>query len=63
MVEHSDQVLVALSKVPGFENLDDVISITRLGGLTSLVHRVDLTERSVIVRIPGKGLPLGQVSH
>jgi hypothetical protein len=55
MVEHSDQVLVALSKVPGFENLDDVISITRLGGLTNLVHRVDLTERSVIVRIPGKG--------
>ena len=55
MVEHSDQVLVALSKVPGFENLDDVISITRLGGLTNLVHRVDLTERSVIVRIPGQG--------
>ena len=26
MVEHSDQVLAALRKVPGFENLDDVIA-------------------------------------
>ena len=55
MVEHSDQVLEALRKVPGFENPDDVMAITRLGGLTNLVHRVDLTERSIIVRIPGQG--------
>ena len=55
MVEHSSQVLETLRKVPGFENLDNVLSITRLGGLTNLVHRVDLTERSVIVRIPGQG--------
>ena len=55
MVEHGSQVLETLRKVPGFENLDNVLSITRLGGLTNLVHRVDLTERSVIVRIPGQG--------
>jgi thiamine kinase-like enzyme len=55
MVEYSDQVLEALSKVPGFENIERVTSITRLGGLTNLVHRVDLNTRSVIVRIPGQG--------
>ena len=55
MTEHIPQVMVALRKAPEFQGVDTADSITRLGGLTNLVHRVDLGERSVIVRIPGEG--------
>ena len=48
-------VLEALRLVPGFEGVTRADAITRLGGLTNLVHRVDIGERSVIVRIPGAG--------
>ena len=55
MTDYAEQVLTALRKAPGFEGVMAVDSITRLGGLTNLVHRVDLGARSVIVRIPGQG--------
>ena len=55
MTEHIPQVMVALRKAPEFQGVDTADSITRLGGLTNLVHSVDLGERSVIVRIPGEG--------
>ena len=55
MAEYATQVMDALRKAPGFEAVTSVDSITRLGGLTNLVHRVDIGERSVIVRIPGDG--------
>lgn len=55
MSEHDAQVLEALRKAPGFEAVAQVDGITRLGGLTNLVHRVDTKGRSVIVRIPGEG--------
>lgn len=55
MTDHKEQVLAALRSAPGFETLGAVDSITRLGGLTNLVHRVDMGARSVIVRIPGEG--------
>jgi thiamine kinase-like enzyme len=55
MTEHATQVMNALRKAPGFEDVTDVDSITRLGGLTNLVHRVDIGDKSVIVRIPGEG--------
>jgi thiamine kinase-like enzyme len=55
MTEYATQVMDALRKAPGFEAVTSVDSITRLGGLTNLVHRVDIGERSVIVRIPGDG--------
>lgn len=49
------QVLEALRKAPGFETIFEADQITRLGGLTNLVHRVEVANRSVIVRIPGDG--------
>lgn len=55
MTEHANAVMEALRKAPGFENVTEVDSITRLGGLTNLVHRVDMGAQSVIVRIPGEG--------
>lgn len=55
MTEHTQQVMAALRKAPGFEDVGAAESVTRLGGLTNLVHRVDLEEKSVIVRIPGQG--------
>ncbi|GGE43218.1 phosphotransferase [Actibacterium pelagium] len=54
MTEHAEQVIEALHKAPGLEKAE-VLSITRLGGMTNLVHRVDMADRSVIVRIPGAG--------
>lgn len=55
MTEHATAVMEALRRAPGFENVRQADSITRLGGLTNLVHRVDVGARSVIVRIPGEG--------
>ncbi|WP_421855302.1 choline/ethanolamine kinase family protein [Oricola sp.] len=55
MTEQAEEVLEVLRKVPGFEGSAGAASITRLGGLTNLVHRVDLGDQSVVVRIPGAG--------
>lgn len=55
MTDYADQVLAALRKAPEFEGVKTVDSITRLGGLTNLVHRVDMGAVLVIVRIPGDG--------
>ena len=55
MTEHATEVMEALRKAPGFESVTEADSITRLGGLTNLVHRVDIGERSVVVRLPGAG--------
>jgi thiamine kinase-like enzyme len=55
MSDYEDQVLQALRQAPGFEGVDAVDSITRLGGLTNLVHRVDFADQSVVVRLPGEG--------
>lgn len=55
MTQHEDQVLAALRKVPAFAGVKCVDAITRLGGLTNLVHRVEMGDVSVIVRIPGDG--------
>jgi len=55
MTDHAEEVLRALRRAPGFEGVTAADSITRLGGMTNLVHRVDLGARSVIVRIPGEG--------
>ena len=54
MTEHATEVMEALRRAPGFETAE-AVQITRLGGLTNLVHRVDLPDGSVIVRIPGSG--------
>lgn len=55
MGEHDAKVLAALARAPGFEGVGQADRIERLGGLTNLVHRVDVAGRSVIVRIPGAG--------
>ena len=55
MPDSDAQILAALRKAPGFENVTKADSITRLGGLTNLVYRVDVEKRSVVVRIPGEG--------
>lgn len=55
MSEHAQTVLQALRKAPQFAQIENVDSITRLGGLTNLVHRVDMSDTSVIVRIAGEG--------
>ncbi|SHH16812.1 choline/ethanolamine kinase family protein [Cognatishimia maritima] len=56
MYEHTETVLATLRKTPGFETVaSDRCSITRLGGLTNLVHLVETPTARVIVRIPGEG--------
>lgn len=56
MGDHRKDVLAALARVPGFEDVAAAAArIERLGGLTNLVYRVDAGARSVIVRIPGPG--------
>lgn len=56
MTEHATRVLEQLKVLPEFAELtEENCTITRLGGLTNLVHRVDCEAGSVIVRIPGDG--------
>ena len=56
MGEHDLTVLATLRQVPDFAGLQaDECQITRLGGLTNLVHRVQARGQAVIVRIPGEG--------
>lgn len=56
MSEFTESVQQALRHVP---HLSDVTladsQLVRLGGLTNVVHRVDLANETLIVRIPGKG--------
>lgn len=54
MTEHAEKVLEALRSAPQFAHVNSARHVTRLGGLTNLVHRVDLADQSVIVRIPGE---------
>ena len=56
MYEHTATVLSALSNVSGFETIKaKECKITRLGGLTNLVHLVETKDANIIVRIPGEG--------
>ena len=54
--EHTATVLSALSNVSGFETIKaKECKITRLGGMTNLVHLVETKDANIIVRIPGEG--------
>ena len=54
--EHTTTVLSALSNAPGFETIKaKECKITRLGGMTNLVHLVETKDANIIVRIPGEG--------
>ncbi|PLS22957.1 choline kinase family protein [Neptunicoccus cionae] len=55
MTDNRDKVLAALREAPQFNHVQQVDSITRLGGMTNLVYRVEFDGSSVIVRIPGEG--------
>ena len=56
MTEHTDTILKTLRRTPGFSDVTaQGCTITRLGGLTNLVHLVDTGDARVIVRIPGEG--------
>ena len=56
MSEHDETVIAALHHAPEFENVTAAdCKITRLGGLTNLVHLVETGARKIIVRIPGEG--------
>lgn len=55
--EHRATLLDALSKTPGYcEVAEDQITITRMGGLTNLVFRVDAAGlKPLVIRLPGAG--------
>lgn len=57
--QHSQTIHKALQQTPGYEDLQfDALKITRQGGLTNLVFRVDVLAAElppVIVRLPGDG--------
>lgn len=55
MTNINDTVLSALREADQFVDVETVENITRLGGLTNLVYRVEAGHQSVIVRIPGEG--------
>lgn len=56
MSEHDEIVVAALTSVPEFNDVAAKdCKITRLGGLTNLVHLVEVGDRKIIVRIPGEG--------
>ncbi len=56
MTADKDKVVLALRNAPGFSEVRARdCTITRLGGLTNLVHRVVSPQGDVIVRIPGEG--------
>jgi thiamine kinase-like enzyme len=56
MSEFIGSVQAALRNVPHLQNVTiEESQLARLGGLTNVVHRVDLPDGALIVRIPGKG--------
>ncbi|WP_428644709.1 phosphotransferase [Roseibium sp.] len=56
MTEHQERIVRALRNAPGFAGVKAKdCTISRLGGLTNLVHRVVSPVGDVIVRIPGEG--------
>lgn len=56
MQENVEAAVTALRNAPGFESVRaEDCAVTRLGGLTNLVHLVDTGTERVIVRIPGEG--------
>lgn len=56
MTEDIKAIEDALRQVPEYRNIDlNADQVTRLGGMTNLVYRVQLVQQNIIVRIPGKG--------
>lgn len=56
MSGNEEQVIAALRNTPGFQRVKAYeCHVTRLGGLTNLVYRVEGRGQSVVVRMPGPG--------
>jgi thiamine kinase-like enzyme len=56
MSDYSGKVLDVLRNLKGFADVaPGEIHLTRLGGLTNLVHLVELRGEKIVVRIPGAG--------
>jgi thiamine kinase-like enzyme len=56
MTDELKRVQQELEQIPGFESLSaDNYSVTRLGGLTNLVFRIDAGNDRYVLRIPGNG--------
>ncbi|MFK7853659.1 MAG: phosphotransferase [Granulosicoccus sp.] len=56
MNNYQSLVVQALRQAPGFEQIEENdCRLTRLGGLTNIVHLVEVNERKVVVRIAGDG--------
>jgi thiamine kinase-like enzyme len=54
--EHLAQIHAALVSLSGFEGVEpDSYPVTRLGGLTNLVFRVELERGTYVLRLPGAG--------
>ena len=54
--DHLAQVQAALASIPGLDTPDHATySITRLGGLTNLVFRIEVDGGPYVLRLPGKG--------
>jgi thiamine kinase-like enzyme len=48
--------LQAIRRIPGFERTPDAAAITRLGGLTNRVYRIEVDgDEPVVLRLPGPG--------
>ena len=54
--DHLEQVHAALVSIPGLNALDPgACVVTRLGGLTNLVFRIEVDGGPYVLRLPGKG--------
>ena len=56
MNTYTENVIAILNQVKGFENITkEDCKMKRLGGMTNIVHLVEMPDINLIVRIPGKG--------
>jgi thiamine kinase-like enzyme len=56
MTDRSSQIHAALQNLPHLAGLHpDSYAVSRLGGLTNLVYRIETDDEKLIVRIPGTG--------
>lgn len=56
MSEHFGKILAILRQVQGLRDVNaEDVQVTRLGGLTNIVHLVAVRGQKVVVRIPGEG--------
>jgi thiamine kinase-like enzyme len=50
-----DEALRAIRGIPGYETTPDGARVTRLGGMTNRVYRIDAARGPLVIRLPGVG--------